>query len=990
MRNKVKIFILIALSVSVLLSCNTEKLQLIAPSANIVLSNNTPVLRWSKFDCDYYKVSIDGIVMDSISPDIQFYVPFPLSFGKHQWQIAAYTGKKVVKSAISEFVIDDLPLQQLPENALLLRSNWKIQSSYMVNLSGAELSGKPLTDTSWYAASVPVTVLSALVRNGVYPNPYTGMNNMKIPDSDSAYNRKYDLLKFSHIKGHNPWRDAWWFCTSFTVPETMNGKQFWLNLNEINYRAQIWLNGKLLGDASAVFGMDRKFRFDVTPVLNYKTENHLAIAIYPVDVPGEPANEPLTPLSDPGQNMGDGKISTSYTKWDAMGWDWQPAIRDRDMGITEDVFLTATGSIDIEDVYVSSGLNLPDTTIAHVGLSGVIANYSKLPQSGKLKTTISYQSDSVSFIRNFSINPNDTFSFYFDEKSVNELLIKNPKLWWPVGYGNPDLYNIKIEAVTQSGEKSVYQTHFGIRQIETYIGTKERVFKINGREIYLKGGNWVIDMMLNWNASRYEDEILLTKNSGLNIFRIWGPTGAPPTAFYDAADKNGILLWQDFLNDFWGTFKNTPGYTPPDEVFHQASIQMVKKYRNHPSLIMWCGGNEGPNPREKWITEVLLPKYDGRDSKYYLKQSDGDGLHGGGPYHTMTPVEYFTHHKLCGFSSEIGPSGIPVYESLLKFMPDLGKDTVSGFFPLDKYWAYHDATNWPGTDTRKFTSYHNQLIEQYHIPDSVGVYTLRKYLDKTQLINYDVYRAAIESINRQIWSNASGILLWKSNSSWPSTVWQLYDWYLQAHAGFYAVKLASEPVHIQLNRSTYQIDILNIRTQQINNAKLNAVLYDAEMNIRWKTDSVLNLLPNTATATPIKVPVDNKLCFLKLKLSDSQNLVLSENFYWLSAENDYRKLDELAEPQLNIQSRKSESPDNTSYSLTIENTGKVPAIQIQFKIQGEKSGVELLPTFWTQNFVNLLPGEKITINAVLKNRDITEKPVLAYKAYNSKMFKIIP
>ena len=110
-----------------------------------------------------------------------------------------------------------------------------------------------------------------------------------------------------------------------------------------------------------------------------------------------------------------------------------------------------------------------------------------------------------------------------------------------------------------------------------------------------------------------------------------------------------FLLWQDFLNDFWGTFKNTPGFRPEISLFEKATIGIVKKLRNHPSLIMWCGGNEGPNPREELIVNSILPKYDSRGNRHYLKQSDGDGFHGGGPYHTLEPKDYFTHHKLIGF-----------------------------------------------------------------------------------------------------------------------------------------------------------------------------------------------------------------------------------------------------------------------------------------------------------------------------------------------------
>jgi len=182
------------------------------------------------------------------------------------------------------------------------------------------------------------------------------------------------------------------------------------------------------------------------------------------------------------------------------------------------------------------------------------------------------------------------------------------------------------------------------------------------------------------------------------------------------------------------------------------------------------------------------------------------------PFHTLDPKDYFPHPKLHGFSSEIGPSGIPPLQSMEKFMPEMGKTWAPGRFPLDGVWAYHDANNWPGNDTRKFTSYDDMLRKYYGAPDtSVVSKGVENYIGKCQLINYEFYRASIESINRQLWSNASGILLWKSNSSWPSITWQVYDWYLQANAGYYGAKKAANDVHIQVNPDNHTIAITTLR-----------------------------------------------------------------------------------------------------------------------------------------------------------------------------------
>jgi hypothetical protein len=958
------------------------ELKLISPSAGMVIPNNAPMLTWSVVPCNYYEIWMDGIPIDSIKSTENTCVPFPLSFGKHTWQVIAVDGSTRIKSKIVTFTVEDSPLGNLPEGSELLRNDWKMQSSLLIKENGAIISSSAATTRGWYSTSIPVTVLSALVRNGVYPNPYIGLNNMRIPDSNDKYNKTYGLIKYSHIPNYNPWKDPYWFRTEFEVPVDYNGKTVWLNFSEINYRAEIWLNGKLVADTATMVGMERQFVYDVTSLLQTGGKNYLAVAIYPLDIPGEPAKEPLTPLGEPGTNMADGMISKNYTKWDAIGWDWQPAIRDREMGITEDVFLSATNAVQIENLYVTSDLPLPDTTSASIQISADIINHSGKAQEGTIKANITINNEIITFEHPFSVGANHVQSFLWNAENLSQLLIKNPKLWWPSGYGMQNLYVLRLEAVSSEGELAKTETKFGIRKVETYIGSKERVIKINGQEIYCRGGNWVIDMMLNWNAKRYEDEILLTKNANLNILRVWGPTGAPPQAFYDAADKHGILIWQDFLYDFWGTFRNKPGYATRDDLYEKATVAIVRKYRNHPSLILWCGGNEGPNPREALIVNKILPQFDGRDSRFYLKLSNGDGLHGGGPYHTLSPQDYFSNNKLNGFSSEIGPSGVPVLESVKKFMPELGNHWMDGRFPIDGIWAYHDANDWPGGDTRKFSSYDNIIRQQYGSPASTDEKGVIAYFNKAQLLNYNVYRASIESINRQLWTNSSGILLWKTNSSWPSMVWQLYDWYLQAHAGYYGAKNAGEPVHIQFNSDKADIDILNNHLKDIAGVQINAALYNTNLEIIWHSEDKITLNKNSVYKTGWVVPVQDQLCFLRLTAKSTSGVLLSDNFYWLNKLNDYTALNHLAAIKLTGKVSRVENKGRTKYMLTLTNGGDGIALMIACKLQGSSSSKELLPSLWNKNYISLFPKETIQLEVDINNLDIIENPVITCKAYN--------
>ena len=975
MHNKVLLFI--AASVMMFTSCS-KRPELIAPGYDSELTTNTPVLSWTGVPCDRYDLLINGVKVAQYDSKINSCVPFPLAYGVNEWQIVAVKGKRAKASAKSSFTVTGKTLNRIPDGSKLLREGWLVKSTCEENRGGEAISTESIAAKGWAHTSVPSTVLTALVREGVYPNPYVEMNNMLIPDSDDEYNKQYNLLKYSHIPGLNPWAAPYWFVTEFDYGSRPNGDVI-LCFEELNYRGEVWLNGVQLSSSDEMVGMERSYNYVVTDRLVYNGTNHLAVKIFPVDVPGTPAPDPIEVLSDPGCNMGDGRISVTYSKWDTMGWDWQPPVRDRDMGLTEEVYLYERSTMSMDNLYVSSDLELPSLSKAHITISADLVNNTEDYLSGTLSFIISGK-EKVEFSQNYMLAPNERRPMIWSDKDFKELLIEDPQLWWPAGYGEPYLYGVEIKAVNEGKTICQLNENFGIRKINTYIGNDERIIEINGRKIYPRGGNWVIDMMLNWTAERYEREILLTKNAGLNMLRVWGPTGIAPEAFFDAADKYGVMIWQDFLNDYWGTLNNRPGYRPDEELFCNISTEIVKKYRNHPSLVMWCGGNEGVNPREQHLTEEILPEYDGRDSRFYLKASDNDGLHGGGPYYTMTPQEYFTHPKLHGFSSEIGPSGIPVAESVGKTLNGKTSATAEGKAPLDGLWAFHDANDWPGEDTRKFSSYDNMLRSWYGEPVNGD---LPDYIDKAQIVNYDVYRASLESINRLLWDRGSGILLWKANSSWPSLTWQVYDWFLQAHAGYYATKNACSPVHAQWNRDDNSISVLNLTKEDLEDIVLNVDYYYVNGKQAAAESEIVSVAKDEVIRTSLAIKVSAEPCFVRLSLVDKNGELLSNNTYWICEGNDFTSLATLPVPTLKVSARKNAGDKEETISLIITNDSDAIAFMTEFRLSGKKSGCEVLPSFWSDNFFILLPKEEKRIEVCVLTEDITEDYGIQYRMYGN-------
>jgi exo-1,4-beta-D-glucosaminidase len=489
-------------------------------------------------------------------------------------------------------------------------------------------------------------------------------------------------------------------------------------------------------------------------------------------------------------------------------------------------------------------------------------------------------------------------------------------------------------------------------------------------------------MMLNWNASRYQDEMALARQANLNFLRIWGPTGVPPEALFDAADREGILLQQDFLNDWWGTEHNAPGNAPPSNLVEEATTAIIKKCRNHPSLVLWCGGNEGPNPNEDMIKNRLLPALDPWGSRFYLAGSNREGVQGGGPYDNLSPEKYFNNRKLTGFNSEVGPSGVPEWESLQQFLTLPPTNWAEGRFPLDGQWAYHDATDRPGaSESRKFSHLDNVLRHRFGEPATTDLAGVRGYSARTQMLNFDTYRAAVEALNKNLWTKTTGFALWKFNSSWPSVVWQVTDWYLQCHAGFYAVRRACEPIHVQFNSDDRTVSVVNRTDESPADLNLRAELFDYSMKSLWLHQETVSTKPQTAMAGSWTVPEEPGITFLKLRLNDAAGRAVSDNLYWLNETNNFAPLAQLDGARVDA---KVSFPGKGGAGVRVKltNRGSAPALLVRVQLVDRESQVEILPTLWSDNYVSLLPGESVELTGRTMTGDFPGHPALVVSGFN--------
>jgi hypothetical protein len=858
-----------------------------------------------------------------------------------------------------------------------------LQSSHLISQSGEELSdSKYNPDVYWFPVSVPSTVLTGLVANKVYPDPYSGMNNMLIPDASDEFNKKYNLEQYSQLPGQpNPWKKPYWYRTSFEVPKEDAGRHFELIFKGINYRAGVWVNGKQIADSTQMAGMFAEYRLDVTKQVT-GGKNFLAVKIYPLDFPGLPDSEQLTAMGDFFKNGGPtGDIGKNVTMLCSVGWDWMPPVRDRNIGIWQPVYLRTTGMVTIEQPKLITELpGLPDTTVAKISLKLKVKNHSSSNENGKIVITITpetFTGKTVQFTKNISVAKNSISLVNLNSENTRELNFSQPHLWWPNGYGRPDLYRIKIQYNGPNSVSDEVSFLFGIRTVGTNAvdvnGTLRRDFYVNGKRIHITGGAWVPDMMVNRDSLRYDYEFRLCRNSNINLVRIWGGGVTPSDYFFDAADRYGLLVWSDFwiTGDTQGEFKGSPDWPLEGDIFKKNVASTIYRIRNHPSLLVWTGGNEGHARKDLYIAmRDSIIALDG--TRPYIPSSSGHaklpegwegswpdgkagGVYSGGPYSWKDPKEYYKLADLSKdwvFKDETGIPSQPPYSSLAKNIPNLVWDK-SLPFPLNNSWGYHDAATGGG----RYDLYYSEMVKRYGQP-----VTMKEFSDKMQLMNATGYQGIFEAAGHKL-NDIGGVMLWKLNAAFPSVIWQVYDWFLVPNAGYYFMQNACEPVHIQLNTKDLNIEIINRTYNSLQGITAQVELFGTDSGSRFSKTELVNLSPTEVKeyiSLSAFLAKPGEVTFVVLNLKSADGKLLSHNIYWISGDNDCKALNSLPKTSVDVKALKSVIEKNEmSWIIQFTNPGDKLAFFINPRlVVGDE---EVLPSFWSTNYFSLAPGETITV-----------------------------
>ncbi|KQN90338.1 glycosyl hydrolase [Sphingomonas sp. Leaf67] len=878
-------------------------------------------------------------------------------------------------------------------------NGWQLAAAPDVTGDGAALSRPGNPRGAWRAATVPGTVLQTLVDRGVYPDPYYGLNNLKIPEKLA--------------------RQDYWYRTRFTVPAEAAGKKLTIVFGGINYAADIWANGVKLGATRGAF---IRGQFDFVPQAG---ENVLAVKVSPPPHPGIPHEQSVS--AGVGENGGQLAID-GPTFVATEGWDWIPGVRDRNTGLWRPVELVAHGAVRILDPQVVTDLPLPRTDRADVDVTVPIDNSGP---AGQVMVKVAFEGVSV---ERTVTAPTGRSEVRFTPADFPALTVANPKLWWPNGYGEPHLYHATYQVSDANGVSDSKAQRFGIREVSYDLslfdaaGALRRVnvqttdgglaghklidvrhaaikqsptgwaesltpagevskavttiadtlpephltIRVNGVRIAARGGNWGMDDAMKRVSYEWLSPFFrLQREAHMNVIRNWMGNNTEDE-FYDLADENGMMV----LNDFWQSTQNFQ-IEPDDAALFLANARdTIARYRNHPSIILWFGRNEGvPTPTLNEGLDDAVFQLDG--TRWFTGSSNVVNLQGSGPYNYRAPDGYFTD-LATGFSVETGTPSLSTAESVASYVPAADR------WPLGDVLAYHDWHFGGNGDTKTFM----QTLATMFGPGK----DFADFERKAQMMNLETHKAMYEGFLGHLWTKNSGRLLWMTHPAWPSNAWQIYSWDYDTHAAYYGAKKAVEPLHVQLNLPGNELVVLN--TTQADAKGLTASvrvvgLDNAELFARSER---VDALANRATSLAA-VPLDtlyaaHPVVLVRLTLSDAAGKAVSDNFYWRGRDTaSYQALNALAPATLTARmAAPVVDGGDRVVAVTLSNDGPVAALNAKLTLL-DRNGQRILPAFYDDNYVSLLPKETRTIT-IRYPAALAAQPVVTLRGWNVAETKV--
>jgi exo-1,4-beta-D-glucosaminidase len=895
----------------------------------------------------------------------------------------------LLATVLSFLVLLSIASAQSP-NLMELQSGWRMSSATEIS-DDAAVARPDFDDSKWYGIGrMPATVLQVLEDNGVYKNLYYG-TNLTAPG---------DL-----------WKQEWWYRTTFTAPA---GQQVYsLIFKGINYRADIWLNGRKIADNSQAVGMYERLEFEVTSEIKPGSANVLAVKVTP--------ERDL--LTESGILVGSHPIELADSWLDWINWKYIgyhdparniniPFVPDRNAGVWKRVYLSATGAVTVRNPYVVTDLSLPATNPAALTVFCDLSNHTAKPVSGALRGEISRPGKSaITFEKQVSLLAYQTLEAAFTPDEFTQLSISNPDLWWPYLWGPANLYHLKLDFIVDRKSSDSQEIDFGIRKITQHRDTDNSFprigsgggnfyLQINGRDYLIRGAAYTPDLLFKNDPDRDAGHMLYIKDLGLNLIR-WELKIADDTML-ERADREGIpvmLGWMCCMQwEHWDL------WSAEDQWVARASLRSrLRELRAHPSVVLWANGSDGLPP------DPVLNDYHQIEKELHWQNAivdtvaernrDWSGIHMLGPYVWRPPYYWFSdkYGPARGSSAEEGDNEtIPPLDSLKKFIP------ADKLWPPNDYWYFHAGGNEGGNNT--LANITRALDRRYGPSNSA-----EELAKKAQAAYYEDVRAQYETYAVH-WSNRKMVMHWMMNSLWPSFFGHLYDYYFKQGGGYFGAKKAMQPrtviwdYYASDDRSTAHVYAVNLTSEPVH-GKASIWFYNLDGTVKYANTAVVDVLSNSSMVA-MSVPRVSGLSaayFVRCQLAGSDGNILAENVYWESTTDDdlgspsnddqfttkldrwadLSSLDHMSPVNLKIGSSLTAGDREHTATITLTNNSNHIAFFVRVELTRGGDGEEILPIVYDDNYLTLFPHQSRTISAKFQNSQLAgATPGLRVEGYN--------
>nr|WP_099248513.1 sugar-binding domain-containing protein [Mycobacterium sp. shizuoka-1] len=862
-----------------------------------------------------------------------------------------------------------------PAQDIELSDGWRLTSAQGLPDDGAAISTNGYDAAAWHPVRrMPATVLQILQDDGVYPNLYYGKNLLdEVPQ---------DLYE-----------QDWWYRTTFTAPDDY--PNYVLDFPGINYRAEIWLNGRRVADRTQVVGMYNAHELDVTRWIVPGRPNTLAVRVIP-----ERAIQDVT-----GVELADSWYD--WINWRYLGYqgpDKNPAngnsfVPDRNAGIWKPVYLRTSGPVSIGEATVNTALPLPDTTSARLTVYAPLRNYSADRVRGVLRATITRDGKTPIHVDEpVSLAPGEQREVTLSPDRFAALVVEHPDLWWPYTMGRPDLYNLKLEFVQNGTPSEVSSLKFGIRTITqgrdsddsfAELGTGGNFYlQVNGKNFLVRGATYTPDLLYKYDPDRDAAILHYVKDLGLNMLRLESKISSQ--RFVEMADELGIPLMYGWMCcNQWEKWQQ---WDDEDRRVSQESMRsQIAMLRSHPAVFVWANASDGRPP------DAVLSEYHQILSDLHWqnatvdtvsalnRDADGrqlwDGIQMAGPYTWRPPSYWFSgrYGAARGSSAEQGDNEhIPPFASLQKFIPP------DKLWPINDTWFFH-----AGSDPQNSRLTNVQRVIDRRYGRSTNA---RMFADKAQLAHYEATRAQFESFAANGWDRHKMTIYWMLNSHWPSFFGNIFDYYLRPGGAYYGAKKGLAPLSVVFdsyatgNHRQAKVSVVNQTPDSRENLRVRVRTYDLRGVLRDdRAADDISVDPGGAVQamTLPPGPADSPVFFVRCELLDDSGQVLATNVYWQS-----RQVDDVGPPandaafNANQVSWADMTALNTmrKVALDVTATGGQNAREVDISLHNPTGQIafferaellsspladEILPIQYDDNYVTVFPGETVRIKGTV-------------------------